>query len=122
MNLSGKMKAKPWVLWMLSTAVAGIAVYALAQPLTVAYLAQRPINVTPFAISLEGTDYKWEASGHHFMSEFVGRRTDGALVSSHVAFGLDGKEGVKTRKLSFPDGTVISVSDTVSSYIRWPKR
>lgn len=79
-------------------------------------LAQSQIDVKPFVLRIDSYSFDQNPAGELLTRKTVARRSDGATVRIGTALGRTGLHAGETyRKIIFPDGTMMTVFDSISA-------
>ncbi len=107
--------------WPLAVATAlGVVCFLAAQSVVVDRAASAPVAVTPYTVKTESYGYTGHPAGKLFERRTDARRSDGAMVLAGDLFpGTRYEHGART--LSLPDGTAVTLVDSLRAKITWPR-
>jgi hypothetical protein len=108
-------------IYLLAVAAVAAASFRCFGYLSLRSSASSEVAVTPYTIVKETYDFRQSESGDLVSKQTEAMRSDGAFVLVASIFGKLGlNSGETVRKITFPDGSVVSVFDSISTKTTWP--
>lgn len=115
------MARKP-VVWV---AVLGITAFIVARTVTISNYAHAQVQATPFVHEVEVYNYEGSEAGESKLisRRVYARRSDGASMLSETVLGSVGlAQGLMSRRLEFPDGRRMVITDWIPAKTTMPTR
>jgi hypothetical protein len=104
----------------LAAAAFGMGSFYLVQALVIQRVASAQTPASPFVLVREGYDFDGDPAGRLTLRQTEGLRSDGATVLAEDIMP-DSPGGHSARRVTLPDGTVVTLIDALGIKSTWPR-